>query len=91
MLRCRDQMEAEQRAIVAGRDAEHEYRNAFGQRVRLAFVEVLSIDALGRLVDGVEIVSRLYTDRSPRPLKYDHVFQPERKRRRAANVSRSAR
>ena len=91
LLRCRDPLEAERRALVAGHTAEHEYRNTYGQRVRLAFVELVSVEALDRLVDGVEIASRLHTGRSPRPLKYDHVFQPERKRRRAVSMRRSAR
>jgi hypothetical protein len=67
-----------ERALELGHAAETEYRNAYGQRVRWAFVEVATLDEIGPAVDGAEVASRQHVRVTPRPVPANRGFHPER-------------
>ena len=78
VFRARDFDHAFKRALALGRAAETRYRNAYGQRVRWAFVEVVTLDLVGPHVDGHEVASRLHARTAPEPVPFNTRFRPER-------------
>jgi hypothetical protein len=80
VFRARDIDHAFERALELGRAAEHRYHNQRGQAVRWAFVEVLTLDHIGRKLDGCEVASKLHTRTVPQPVPFTERFRPERSR-----------
>ncbi|WP_165247229.1 DUF4288 domain-containing protein [Paludisphaera soli] len=76
-FRARDFAHAFARALEVGRSHETEYENLRRQRVRWALVEVLTLDFVGRRVDGAEVASRMFDRRSKEAIPFDTQFRPE--------------
>jgi hypothetical protein len=76
VFRARDYGRALERALALGKQQETRYKNAKGQWVRWAFVEVQNIKRLGRSVDGREVGSLLDVLRSEHPMPFRKRFHP---------------
>ena len=76
-FRARDFAHAFTRALEIGRSHETEYENSDHRRVGRALVEVLTLDCVGRRVDGAEVASRLFRRRSKTAIPFDMRFRPE--------------
>ncbi|MBX9580059.1 MAG: DUF4288 domain-containing protein [Gemmataceae bacterium] len=76
-FRARDFDHAFSRALAIGRSHETEYLNFQGRKVRWALVEVVTLDLVGRRIDGREVASRLHPRRSKSPIPFDTRFRPE--------------
>lgn len=76
-FRARDFVHAFMRALEIGRSHETEYENCDHRRVRWALVEVMTLDCVGRRVDGAEVASRLFRRRSKAAIPFDMRFRPE--------------
>jgi hypothetical protein len=66
------------RALEIGRSHEVAYRNAHGQRVRWALVEIENLDRIGRRLDATEVASRLKPRRSKTTIPFSRRFHPEK-------------
>ena len=77
VFRAADHTHAFERALEIGRSHETNYVNDKGQQVRWAFVEIITIDWIGRKVDGMEVSSSLHYRTSKRPIAPNQVFHPE--------------
>ena len=86
IFRARDRKRAIQRALAIGRAAEVEYRNVLGQRVRWAFVEIETLDQLGRRLDGREVSSRLSSRIDAKPVSFHRKYRPERSRPESCGI-----
>jgi hypothetical protein len=80
VFRARDFDHAFERALEVGRAAEDCYQNERGQAVRWALVEVLTVDHVGRRLDGCEVASRLHVRTMPQRMPFDMRFRPDRSR-----------
>jgi hypothetical protein len=80
VFRARDHNHALKRALALGKQQETSYKNAKGQRVRWAFVEVQNIQRLGRSVDGQEVGSFLDERRFGHPMPFKKRFNPRASR-----------
>ena len=78
VFRARSYPLAFKRALALGRAAETEYRNERGQRVRWAFVEVTTLDQVGKGVESREVSSRLHARTETKPVPFGRRFHPER-------------
>ena len=78
IFRARDFEGALKRALSLGKAREVTYENSRGQAVRWAFVSVLTLDVVGRKIDGAEVSSRLHYRVSRRPVAYRTRFHPEK-------------
>lgn len=78
VFRARNYSLAFKRALALGRSAETEYRNGRGQRVRWAFVEVTTLDQVGKAVESREVSSRLHARTNAKPVPFSRRFHPER-------------
>ncbi|WP_344510016.1 DUF4288 domain-containing protein [Dactylosporangium maewongense] len=66
------------RALELGRAAEQAYVNAHGVRVRVALVEVESVNMIGDDLDGAEVFWWPGEEQDASPYAWDHTFTPER-------------
>ncbi|HKW11873.1 MAG TPA: DUF4288 domain-containing protein [Gemmatimonadaceae bacterium] len=80
LFRARDFEHAFTRALELGRAAETQYLNAYGQAVRWALVEVVTLDCVGGRVDGREVASKLHARTASKPVAFNSRFRPERSR-----------
>jgi uncharacterized protein DUF4288 len=77
VFRARGLQHAKRRALQLGREMETQYPNHKGQKVRWAFVEVVTLDRVGRGVNGKEVASRFFFRVSAKPIPVRHRFRPE--------------
>ena len=80
LFRARDFEHAFRRALELGRAGETRYLNTYGRAVRWALVEVVTLDCVGRRVDGQEVASKLHARTAPTPVPFNSRFRPERSR-----------
>ena len=80
VFRARSYAHAFRRAIELGRKSETSYKNHRGETVRWALVEVENLDFVGKVIDGVEVASRLHSRTSRTPVGPRRRFHPERSR-----------
>jgi ATP-dependent helicase YprA (DUF1998 family) len=80
LFRAADFEHAFARALELGRAAETRYLNGRGQAVRWALVEVVTLDCVGRRVDGREVASKLHGRTAPKPVPFTTRFRPDRSR-----------
>ncbi len=66
------------RALDIGKGQEITYKNAFGQTVRWALVEIVNLDCVGKRIDGREVASKLHRRITKEPIALTKRFQPER-------------
>jgi hypothetical protein len=78
VFRARDHKHAFQRAFELGKQQETRYKNAKGQWVRWALVQIESVKHLGRTLDGLEIGSLLDVLRSDQPIPFRKRFHPKK-------------
>lgn len=78
VFRARDLSHAFKRALQLGRKFETDYKNDNGQRVRWALTNILSLDYVGRTIDGKEVASCLHYRTSRVPIPPNRIFHPER-------------
>jgi hypothetical protein len=78
VFRAKDFDHAFKRALELGRERETDYNNQKGQRVRWALVEVLTLDWVGRRIDGKEVASVLHYRTSKKRVSPGSVFHPEK-------------
>ena len=78
IFRARDLDHAFERALELGLAAEESYLNGKGQRVRWALVEIVTIDYVGRRLDGREVASRLHDRTSRDPIPFGTRFRPKK-------------
>lgn len=67
--------EARQRALELGHSKEIMYREDGDHLVRRAFVELQTVDRIGRDINGREVSA--YEYRSANPVSFDEEFHPE--------------
>ena len=79
-FRARDREHAFSKALRIGRSHEHEYLNPDEQNVCWKFVEVETLDVVGKRIDGAEVASRLSHRKSKKPLRFTARFHPEKSR-----------
>ena len=77
VFRARDLTAASKKALKIGRSNETEYLNENEEKVRWALVQVISVDYIGRKIDGEEVASRLHWRRSKMPVPFSRRFRPE--------------
>jgi hypothetical protein len=65
------------RALEIGRAEERTYVNANGVRVRVAMMEVETINMLGDDLDGTEVFWWPGEEQDVSPYAWDHAFTPE--------------
>jgi hypothetical protein len=70
--------DAFKRALKLGRSHETDCQNDKNQRVRWALVDILTLDWVGKRIDGKEVSSKLHYRTQPNPIPPDKKFQPER-------------
>lgn len=80
VFRARDFDHAFERALELGRAQEVGYQNDRGHAVRWALVEVLTLDHIGRRLDGCEVASKLQARTAPQPIPFKKRFRPENSR-----------
>lgn len=78
LFRARNDTDAFKQALRLGNGRQHHYRNNRGEVVRWVFAEVLAMAHLGRLVDGIEVSSRLHDRVLVKPASLRTRFHPER-------------
>ncbi len=66
------------RALDIGKGLEITYKNAFGQTVRWALVEIVNLDRVGKSIDGSEVASKLHRRIRKEPIALTKRFHPER-------------
>ena len=76
-FRARDFDHAFSRALEIGRSHETQYLNCDGQQVRWALVEVMTLDHVGKRIDGAEVASRLVRRRSKAAIPFGTEFKPQ--------------
>jgi len=78
VFRARDFVHAFERALELGRKQETTYQNDKKQKVRWALVEILTLDLVGRQIDGKEVNSHLHYRTSKRRIPPAKRFNPQR-------------
>jgi hypothetical protein len=67
-----------QRALEIGKANETTYKNAYGQTVRWALIEIVNLDYVGKKIDGHEVASKLHRHTSEKPFTLTTRFHPEK-------------
>jgi Domain of unknown function (DUF4288) len=78
VFRARNYAHAFRRALELGRKQESSYKNHRDENVRWALVEVENLDLVGKVIDGVEVASRLHSRTSQKPVPPRKQLRPER-------------
>ena len=78
VFRARNSEEAFSRALTLGQEAETDYLNDQGQRVRWALVKILNIDWIGKIIDGKEVASCLHYRTTQKAISPKAKFRPEK-------------
>jgi hypothetical protein len=78
VFRAKDLGQAFKRALQLGKSSETTYLNQRGQKVRWTLAEVVSLDWVGREIDGKEVASKLHYRTQSRPIPSNRQFHPER-------------
>ncbi|MET7423922.1 DUF4288 domain-containing protein [Dactylosporangium sp. NPDC005555] len=73
-----DHTSAFDRALQIGRGAERSFVNALGVRIRIALVDIETLNMLGDELDGVEVFYCPGQEHDTSPYTWDHSFTPER-------------
>ena len=79
VFKARDREHAFERTLELGCEQEHIYQNDKGQDVRWALVDEPQIRFIGPKIDGVEVISKLFTRTSKTPVSFDQQFEPEKR------------
>ena len=77
VFRARDFDHAFTRALETGTSYETEYLNCERQKVRWALGEIVTVDFVGKRVEGEEVASRLRRRRSKDVIPFNKKFHPE--------------
>ncbi|GAB3849204.1 hypothetical protein ACFPIJ_36600 [Dactylosporangium cerinum] len=72
-----DHTSAFDRALQIGRGAERSFVNALGIRIRIALVDIETLNMLGDELDGVEVFYWPGQEHDTSPYAWDHTFTPE--------------
>lgn len=78
VFRAKDLDHAFERALELGKAKEIKYKNTKKQDVRWAFVEILTLDWVGRKVDGQEVASNLHYRVSKTAISPRKKFNPDK-------------
>jgi len=78
VFRAKDFAHTFERALEIGKSKETTYKNASGQTVRWALVEIVNIDYVGKIIDGNEVASKLHYRVTKKPIALRKRFRPER-------------
>lgn len=78
VFRASDFKDAFKRALRLGKNQETSYRNNKGQQVRWVLTNVLSLDCVGKTIDGKEISSKLHYRTLLKPIPAGKQFYPEK-------------
>lgn len=78
VFKALDFEDAFQRALKIGRENEADYLNCDDRKVRWALVAVVSLDHIGKTVEGMEVASRLHYRTSKQAIPFRRKFHPEK-------------
>ncbi|SBT53562.1 DUF4288 domain-containing protein [Micromonospora auratinigra] len=76
LFRAPDHDVARLRALQIGAGQEQIYLNAEGSLIRIALVQVDTLDMIGEIEDGVEVYSWPGPEENQSPFPWSHKFNP---------------